>query len=146
MRLGKYRCQLADGSRAQQAYGEQEVEERHRHRYELNNSFRDTLEEHGLICSGINPEKNLVEIVELADHPWFVGVQFHPELKSTVYSPHPLFVTFVGQALARAKERMAKERMAKERLASGAVTHRTASEGSQFAGRSEQHTEENASQ
>ena len=107
MRLGKYRCRLAEGSKAFEAYGAQEIEERHRHRYEVNNELRDQLEEHGLLCSGINPEKNLVEIVELPNHPWFVGVQFHPELKSTVYTPHPLFVKFVGEALKYAQQKVA---------------------------------------
>lgn len=103
MRLGKYHCHLREGTKAREAYGTADIDERHRHRYELNNRWRAELESHGLVCSGIYMEKDLVEIVELADHPWFVGVQFHPELKSTVYSPHPLFVQFVKESLRYAE-------------------------------------------
>jgi CTP synthase len=99
MRLGAYPCRLKKGSKAMAAYGKSEISERHRHRYEFNNAYRKPLEEGGLLFTGINPESDLVEIVELADHPWFVGVQFHPELKSTVENPHPLFVDFVAAAL-----------------------------------------------
>ncbi len=100
MRLGKYNCRLTEGSRSIDAYKEELVEERHRHRFELNNELRDKLESSGLKISGVNPERDLVEIVELESHPWFVGVQFHPELRSTVYDPHPLFVSFVEAAVA----------------------------------------------
>lgn len=102
MRLGKYGCELLAESFAQKAYNADFIEERHRHRFELNNELRDKLEESGLVLSGINPERNLVEIVEIEDHPWFVGVQFHPELKSTVNDPHPLFVAFIKHALVHA--------------------------------------------
>jgi len=99
MRLGKYDCKLTEDSKAFEAYDEEMIQERHRHRFELNNKLRKKLVDAGLIVSGINPERNLVEIVELEDHPWYVGVQFHPELRSTVYDPHPLFISFVKAAL-----------------------------------------------
>lgn len=104
MRLGAYKCALKDGSRALEAYGETIIWERHRHRYEFNNEYYEIFESGGMIPVGYNPESKLVEIVELPDHPWFVGVQFHPELKSTVEKPHPLFVHFVRAALQRKKE------------------------------------------
>jgi CTP synthase len=99
MRLGAYRCLVKEGTRAAEAYGATEISERHRHRFEVNNTLRNKLSESGMVLSGMNPEKDLVEIVEIPDHPWFVGVQFHPELKSTVSKPHPLFVQFVKAAL-----------------------------------------------
>lgn len=102
MRLGSYVCYLQEGSTAHQAYGSQTIEERHRHRYEFDNRYRDSFADKGMIASGINPENNLVEIIELSSHPWFVGAQFHPELKSTVLAPHPLFVSFVKAAVAYA--------------------------------------------
>jgi CTP synthase len=103
MRLGKYECKLTPGSKAHAAYGQDVISERHRHRYEMNNELLPKLEAHGMIVSGTNPERGLVEIVELPDHPWFVGVQFHPELKSTVTRPHPLFVGFIGAAVKHAE-------------------------------------------
>ena len=99
MRLGSYKCQLVKGSVAHKAYGKSEVTERHRHRYEFHNDYRKEIAKSGMQVTGINPEKNLVEIIEISDHPFFVGVQFHPELKSTVEKPHPLFVAFVKAAL-----------------------------------------------
>jgi len=99
MRLGSYDCKLKKGTKAFNAYGETMIEERHRHRYEFNNKYMEQIEEAGLKAVGINPDSGLVEIVELKDHPWFVGVQYHPELKSTVLNPHPLFVKFVEAAL-----------------------------------------------
>lgn len=99
MRLGAYPCTLMEGSHAYQAYGKANISERHRHRYEFNNKYKAALEEAGMIATGINPETNLVEVVEVQDHPWFVGVQYHPEYKSTVINPHPLFVAFVKAAL-----------------------------------------------
>ncbi|MBT1698307.1 CTP synthase [Fulvivirgaceae bacterium PWU4] len=99
MRLGAYNCKLKKGSKAQIAYGEPTIQERHRHRYEFNNKYLEQIEAAGLKATGVNPESNLVEIVELKDHPWFVGVQYHPELKSTVLNPHPLFVKFTEAAL-----------------------------------------------
>jgi CTP synthase len=98
MRLGKYVCKLTGNTSAGKAYNAEIIEERHRHRFELNNELRQHLMDHGLIIAGINPERDLVEIIEIENHPWFVGVQFHPELKSTVANPHPLFVEFVKNA------------------------------------------------
>lgn len=95
MRLGAYKCELQKSSLAYKAYGSQKISERHRHRYEFNNKYKAQIENKGLIATGVNPETNLVEVVELKDHPWFLGVQYHPELKSTVEKPHPLFVSFV---------------------------------------------------
>jgi len=95
MRLGAFDCKLRHGSKAYEAYKSDLVSERHRHRYEFNNKYLEKIEAAGLVPTGINPETGLVEIVELKDHPYFVGVQFHPELKSTVENPHPLFVSFI---------------------------------------------------
>lgn len=100
MRLGAYVCRLTTGTRAARAYGAAEVSERHRHRYEVSNRFRETFEDNGLVLSGLSPDGTLVEIVELDDHPWFVGCQFHPELKSRPMRPHPLFRDFVHAAAA----------------------------------------------
>jgi len=99
MRLGAYACDIRKGSKSSTAYKSLKISERHRHRYEFNNAYLEEIEKHGLKPVGINPDTNLVEIVELKDHPWFVGVQFHPELKSTVENPHPLFVAFVKAAM-----------------------------------------------
>ena len=99
MRLGAYDCKLSPKSRAYQAYGKKSIQERHRHRYEFNNEFKAALTKAGLSITGVNPENDLVEIIELKKHPWFVGVQFHPELKSTVENPHPLFVAFVNACM-----------------------------------------------
>ncbi len=101
MRLGAFDCKLLKNSIAAQTYGKELIQERHRHRYEFNNDYLAKIEKAGLIATGLNPNSGLVEIVELKDHPWFVGVQFHPELKSTVLTPHPLFVAFVKAAMAR---------------------------------------------
>jgi len=103
MRLGSYDCKLKKGSKAYSIYGDGLIQERHRHRYEFNNKYLDQIEAAGLKAVGVNPESGLVEIVELKDHPWFIGVQYHPELKSTVVNPHPLFVKFVEAALAHKK-------------------------------------------
>lgn len=105
MRLGSYPCTLSDGSLALQAYGEKNIDERHRHRYELNNKFRKELEESGLVFSGTSPDGQLVEIIELKDHPWFLGVQFHPELKSRAVTGHPLFISFIAAALKQRKNK-----------------------------------------
>ncbi len=99
MRLGSYECRLKKGSKAASVYGHTVVKERHRHRYEFNNKYLEKIENAGLIATGTNPDSGLVEIVELKDHPWFIGVQFHPELRSTVLNPHPLFVKFVEAAV-----------------------------------------------
>jgi CTP synthase len=95
MRLGGYKCKIKEGTKAFQVYGRAEIVERHRHRYEFNNKYFDDFVKGGMIPSGINPESGLVEIMELPDHKWFIGVQFHPEYSSTVVNPHPLFVQFV---------------------------------------------------
>jgi CTP synthase len=107
MRLGAQAVELAEGTRAREIYGDAVVHERHRHRYELNNSLRPLLVEAGLVVSGIYPvkEQGLAEIVELPDHPWFVASQFHPEFKSRPMRPAPLFREFVGAALERARAR-----------------------------------------
>ena len=95
MRLGAYDCQLTEGSRVLEIYGERHVSERHRHRYEFNNTYMDQFEAHGMHCVGHNPDGNLVEIVEIPAHRWFIGTQFHPEYSSTVLHPHPLFMDFI---------------------------------------------------
>ena len=101
MRLGAYPCKISPGSLAARAYGEDLIYERHRHRFEVNNAYRDALEEAGLVASGQSPDGKLVEMMELRDHPWFLGTQFHPELRSRPNRPHPLFRDFVGAALRR---------------------------------------------
>ena len=99
MRLGSYPCEIQKGSKAYQVYGKTKISERHRHRYEFNNRYLKAYKDAGMIASGINPDTGLVEIMELKDHPWFIGSQFHPELKSTVMNPHPLFMKFVKACL-----------------------------------------------
>lgn len=99
MRLGEYPCNITKNTKAYQIYGKSRITERHRHRYEFNNKFLKKFEDAGMIASGVNPNGNLVEIIEYKNHPWFIGVQFHPEYKSTVENPHPLFVKFVKAAL-----------------------------------------------
>lgn len=99
MRLGGYACSLKKGSKVQEAYKSEMVRERHRHRYEFNNDYLDTFSEHGMIPTGINPESGLVEIMEMEEHPWFVGTQFHPEYRSTALNPHPLFIAFIKAAI-----------------------------------------------
>ncbi len=103
MRLGAYQARLRQGSRIASIYGSTEISERHRHRYEVNLAYRDRLEEKGLVFSGLSPDGLLPEIVELTGHPWFIGVQFHPELKSRPFEPHPLFRSFVGAALEQSR-------------------------------------------
>lgn len=98
MRLGNYPCKLVDGSHAASAYGQSLVNERHRHRYEFNNEFRDILQKAGMIYSGLSPDDKLVEICELANHIWMVSCQFHPEFRSRPGRPHPLFRDFIGVA------------------------------------------------
>ena len=98
MRLGAWKCALKEGSLVHTVYGDTEIEERHRHRYEFNDAYKKAIEDAGLVASGINPETGLVEVVENPSHPWFVGVQYHPEYKSTVLDPHPLFINFVEAA------------------------------------------------
>jgi CTP synthase len=103
MRLGAYQARLRQGSRVAEVYGATEISERHRHRYEVNMAYRDRLEDEGLIFSGLSPDGLLPEIVEYDDHPWFIGVQFHPELKSRPFEPHPLFQSFVGAAVEQSR-------------------------------------------
>jgi CTP synthase len=98
MRLGAYPCKIEKGTLDYEIYGSEMISERHRHRWEFNNKYLETFEKAGLKASGINPETNLVEIVEIPGHPFFIGVQYHPELKSTVENPHPIFVHFVKAA------------------------------------------------
>ena len=99
MRLGLYPCELAEGSRAALAYaGQRHIEERHRHRFEFNNAYREDMEETGLLASGLSPDGRLVEVVERVDHPFMVGVQFHPEFRSRPQAPHPLFREFIRVA------------------------------------------------
>ncbi|MDR0912534.1 MAG: CTP synthase [Methanobrevibacter sp.] len=105
MRLGAYECQLMDDSIAKEAYGENSIDERHRHRYEFNNEFKEKLTSHGLKLSGTSPDEFLVEIVEFDDHPWFLGCQFHPEFKSRPDRPHPLFTSFVKAVYDYAKNK-----------------------------------------
>jgi CTP synthase len=100
MRLGAYPCVLVEGSLAAKAYGHVEIFERHRHRYEFNNDYRDRLVEAGLGITGTSPNGELVEIIEIPDHPWFLGCQFHPEFKSRPQAPHPLFRDYVGACAA----------------------------------------------
>ena len=99
MRLGAYPCALKEGTAAHMAYGKQNIEERHRHRYEFNNNYLEQFEEKGMIASGLNPNSGLVEMIELPSHPWFVASQFHPEYASTVEAPHPLFISFVQASI-----------------------------------------------
>jgi CTP synthase len=106
MRLGAYPCEIAPNTLAYQIYGSELISERHRHRWEFNNNYLNDFEHAGLLASGRNPESKLVEIVELKGHPFFIGVQYHPELKSTVENPHPLFVNFVKAAGAYADLKM----------------------------------------
>jgi len=108
MRLGAYPCRLQPGSLAHRAYGTLEISERHRHRYEVNNAYREILEAHGFRITGVSPDGALVEVVELPDHPWFLGVQFHPELKSRPMRPHPLFASFIRAAMERREARHAR--------------------------------------
>lgn len=105
MRLGAYQCEMRDGSMAQRIYGQKNISERHRHRYEFNNVYRDKLEQDGLVVSGVNPKKDLVEIVELPELRWFLACQFHPEFRSRPMEPHPLFESFVGACMKVMKER-----------------------------------------
>lgn len=104
MRLGAYDCNIQKGTKAYTVYGHAKIKERHRHRFEFNNKYLKEFEAAGMVASGLNPDTGLVEIMELKDHPWFIGAQFHPELKSTVLNPHPLFVSFIKAALTNKKE------------------------------------------
>ncbi len=116
MRLGAYPCKLGPGTRAAEIYGVPQVSERHRHRYEVSNSYRDAFVEAGLTLSGLSPDGSLVEIVELQTHPWYIGCQFHPELQSRPTRPHPLFASFIGAATETKKTRAERRRPALEKV------------------------------
>jgi CTP synthase len=103
MRLGAYSAFLKPGSKIAGIYGETEISERHRHRYEVNMAYREQLEEKGMVFAGLSPDGLLPETIELANHPWFVGVQYHPELKSRPFQPHPLFASFVAAAVEQSR-------------------------------------------
>lgn len=122
MRLGAYPCKLVKGSLARKVYGQDEISERHRHRYEVNNKYRQVLEREGFSFSGLSPDGELVEIIELKDHPWFLGVQFHPEFKSTPRKPHPLFREFVTAALSYRDKRAVKPVEAADETATHGTT------------------------
>jgi len=109
MRLGAYPCRIKKDTLSHKIYGKTNISERHRHRYEFNNKYLKDFEDKGLIATGINPENNLVEMVELPGHPFYLGVQFHPELKSTVMNPHPIFVNFVSAALSYSLQKRSVE-------------------------------------
>ncbi len=109
MRLGSYPCVIMEGTKAYHAYGKLLITERHRHRYEVNNAYRDILQQHGLVFSGLSPDGELVEMIEIPTHRWFVGAQFHPELKSRVHSVHPLFNAFVAEAKKLRDEKISRE-------------------------------------
>jgi CTP synthase len=103
MRLGAYEARLAPGSKIADIYGDTDISERHRHRYEVNVDYKERLEECGLVFAGMSPDGVLPETVEYADHPWFIGVQYHPELKSRPLDPHPLFASFIGAAVEQSR-------------------------------------------
>jgi len=103
MRLGAFPCKIINKSKTKTAYKAKLTNERHRHRYEFNNDYLKDFEKAGMIATGFNPKSNLVEIIEIPKHPWFVGVQFHPEYKSTVSNPHPLFIDFIKACLNNKK-------------------------------------------
>jgi CTP synthase len=103
MRLGAYPARLARGSRVAEIYGTVDISERHRHRYEVNTAYKGRLEQRGMRFSGMSPDGILPEIVEYDDHPWFIGVQFHPELKSRPFEPHPLFASFIEAAVVQSR-------------------------------------------
>ena len=104
LRLGSYPCVLDESSKAYQLYGKKEIHERHRHRYEVNNDYRDNLKEGGMLLSGLSPDGRIVEMIEIPEHPWFIGTQAHPELKSRPNKPHPLFKGFVEAALKHSRK------------------------------------------
>ena len=105
MRLGSYKCTLSKNSKAFESYQKENINERHRHRFEFNNEYLERYESAGMIATGINIDNNLVEIIEIPSHPWYVGVQFHPEYKSTVAKPHPLFNQFILASISNKKEK-----------------------------------------
>ena len=99
MRMGNFDCALIDGSKLKAIYGANCIQERHHHRYELNNKYKEQFEAAGLKCVGINPDTKLVEAVEVSEHPWYIGVQYYPQYNSTVLKPHPLFLSFIKAAI-----------------------------------------------
>ena len=103
MRLGAFEASLKKGSRVHEIYGREKISERHRHRYEVNTHYKDRLEKLGVRFSGMSPDGLLPEIVEVAEHPWYIGVQFHPELKSRPFDPHPLFTSFIEAAVQQSR-------------------------------------------
>ena len=105
MRLGAYECVLKEGSFAEKSYGVKRVFERHRHRYEFNPAYKDLLEQKGMAITGISPDNKFIEIVEIKDHPWFLGCQFHPEFKSKPLNPHPLFREFIKASYKKKMEK-----------------------------------------
>jgi CTP synthase len=105
MRLGAYPCKLTKRTQAAAAYGRQQIEERHRHRFEFNNAYREKMEKKGLTFSGLSPDGELVEIIEIKDHPWFVACQFHPEFQSTPLKAHPLFKAFIAASMKTGKKK-----------------------------------------
>ncbi|HZO51800.1 MAG TPA: gamma-glutamyl-gamma-aminobutyrate hydrolase family protein, partial [Bryobacteraceae bacterium] len=123
MRLGAYPCKLADGSFARAAYGQENISERHRHRYEFNREYEQILTEHGLKLTGQTPDGIYVEICELADHPWYLGCQFHPEFKSKPLEPHPLFRSFIGASIKHRHLRLKEDWNADRQSAAAQVTH-----------------------
>jgi CTP synthase len=125
MRLGSYHCRLVPSTRASEAYATDMVSERHRHRYEFNNEFREELDKAGLVASGTSPDDTLVEICEIRDHPWMVGSQFHPEFRSRPNRPHPLFAGFLQAALARSNGRPSSAREPRARHTSSSPVGRT---------------------
>ncbi|MES2963703.1 MAG: hypothetical protein V4760_07410, partial [Bdellovibrionota bacterium] len=123
MRLGSFPCTLGVGTRVNEIYGNDHITERHRHRYEFNNKYRPLFEKRGMTLAGICEERDLVEIIELSDHPWFIGVQFHPEFKSRPLAPHPLFKSFVEAALDRRKS--ARPQKSRAKVQAGSATKPT---------------------
>ena len=105
MRLGAYDCILKEGSKAAEAYGSTKVSERHRHRFEFNNEYRGQFEQAGMMCVGENPATRLVEVVEMPNHRWFIGTQYHPEYSSTVLEPNPIFLSFIRAAISYSEEK-----------------------------------------
>ena len=106
LRLGSYPCVLDKSSKAYQLYGEEVIHERHRHRYEVNNDYREVLQQHGMLLAGQSPDGRIVEMIELPEHPWFIGTQAHPELKSRPNRPHPLFKGFVEASVKHMEEKI----------------------------------------
>ncbi|MCL4152917.1 UNVERIFIED_CONTAM: hypothetical protein GTU68_060079 [Idotea baltica] len=119
MRLGAYPCRLVDNTLAEKIYGDKEISERHRHRFEVNNAYRDKMTEAGMIQSGVSPDGELVEIVEIPKHPFFIAVQFHPEFRSRPLKPHPLFSSFIAAGIA-ARDQQSGNASSKDKASVGA--------------------------